>query len=604
MTLKKYPLAILLFFISSPITFSQNAVSDSIKLSEIVVTGSKSEISRKIVPLSLSQISSQDIENSGQINVLQTLNSFVPGIFVTERSLLGFGVGTGGSGSISMRGISSSPNTSVLVLIDGHPQYQGIFGHPLPDAYVASDVEKVEIIRGPASILYGSNAMAGVINMITKKQKAEGLMSSWGASFGSYNTQKFYGTLGYKKDKWNVFVSANHDQTDGIRANTDFNISNGYSKVGYEMNKHFNLNADFSIAQYNANDNGPIQNPAPFNIDITRGKAALSLDNKFENADGSFKIYHNFGEHILSDGFQSTDRNSGLMLFETFRFFGSNSITVGADFKQYGGTANRGLAANQLKTVNELALYAYTQQLLFKKMTLSAGLRLENNSVYGNELIPLLGLSYVCNSNTSFKASVSKGFRSPTIMEMYLYAPNADLLPERMMNYEISWLQSVPGNKLQLEFTAFAVNGENLIQIVPPVTMRQNAGTFSNKGIEFSGKYLINKSLMIHANYSFVDLDKLVLAAPRQQANLSVNYNYKIWNFNLSAQHIDQLYTRILPTEVAENYTLLNARVSVKPLKMLDIFVMANNLLNQQYEINYGYPMPGTYFNAGFNVRY
>ena len=604
MTLNKYPLAILLFFISSPITFSQNAVSDSIKLSEIVVTGSKTEISRKIVPLSLSQISSQDIENSGQINVLQTLNSFVPGIFVTERSLLGFGVGTGGSGSISMRGISSSPNTSVLVLIDGHPQYQGIFGHPLPDAYVASDVEKVEIIRGPASILYGSNAMAGVINMITKKQTAEGLMSSWGASFGSYNTQKFYGTLGYKKDKWNVFVSANHDQTDGIRANTDFNISNGYSKVGYEMNKHINLNADFSIAQYNANDNGPIQNPAPFNIDITRGKAALSLDNKFENADGSFKIYHNFGEHILSDGFQSTDRNSGLMLFETFRFFGSNSITVGADFKQYGGTANRGLAANQLKTVNELALYAYTQQLLFKKMTLSAGLRLENNSVYGNELIPLLGLSFVCNSNTSFKASVSKGFRSPTIMEMYLYAPNADLLPERMMNYEISWLQSVPGNKLQLELTAFAVNGENLIQIVPPVTMRQNAGTFSNKGIEFSGKYLINKSLMIHANYSFVDLDKSVLAAPRQQANLSVNYNYKIWNFNLSAQHIDQLYTRILPTEVAENYTLLNARVSVKPLKMLDIFVMANNLLNQQYEINYGYPMPGTYFNAGFNVRY
>lgn len=604
MTLKKYLIAILLFFIASNIAFSQNAVSDSIKLNEIVVTGSKTEISRKIVPLSLSQISSQDIENSGQINVLQTLNSFVPGIFVTERSLLGFGVGTGGSGSISMRGISSSPNTSVLVLIDGHPQYQGIFGHPLPDAYVASDVEKVEIIRGPASILYGSNAMAGVINMITKKQTAEGLKSSWGASFGSYNTQKFYGTLGYKKDKWNVFVSANHDQTDGIRANTDFNISNGYSKVGYEINKHINMNADFSIAQYNANDNGPIQTPSPFNIDITRGKAALSLDNKFDNADGSFKIYHNFGEHILSDGFQSTDRNSGLMLFETFRFFGNNSMTVGADFKQYGGTANRGLAANQLKTVNELALYAYTQQLLFKKTTLSAGLRLENNSVYGNELIPLLGLSYVYNSNTSFKASVSKGFRSPTIMEMYLYAPNADLLPERMMNYEISWLQSVPGNKLQLELTAFAVNGENLIQIVPPVTMRQNAGTFSNKGVEFSGKYFINKNLMIHGNYSFVDLDKPVLAAPRQQANLSVNYNCKIWNFNLSAQYVDRLYTSILPTAVTESYTLLNARVSVKPLKMLGIFVMVNNLLNQQYEINYGYPMPGTYFSAGFNVRY
>ena len=586
-------------------SFAQKTIPDSIKLAELVVTGSKTEISRKVVPLSVSQISTQDIENSGQINILPALNSYAPGIFVTERSLLGFGVGTGGSGAISMRGISSAPNTSVLVLIDGHPQYQGIFGHPLPDAYVASDVEKVEIIRGPASILYGSNAMAGVINIITKKQKDEGFKSSWGASYGSYNTQKYYGTIGYKKDKWNVFVSANHDQTDGIRPNTDFNISNGYAKVGYELNPHFNLNADYSIAKYNANDNGTIYVPTPFNIDITRGKAALSLDNKFENADGSLKVYHNFGEHTLSDGFHSTDRNSGVMFFETFRFFKNNNITVGTDFKQFGGIANRGAAVNQLKTVNEFAVYAYTQQLLFEKLTLSGGLRLENNSVYGNELIPMVGLSYVQNANTSFKASVSKGFRSPTVMEMYLYAPNAALLPERMLNYEISWLQSLLDNKLQTELTAFMVNGENLIQVVPPVvTMRQNIGTYNNKGIEFSAKYFVTKSLTLHANYSFVDIEKAVLAAPRQQANLSANYRYKIWNFNLSAQHINELYTRIVPTPVTQSYTLLNARISVKPIKMLDVFVMANNLLNQQYEINYGYPMPGTYFNAGFNIRY
>lgn len=585
--------------------FSQNLKMDSVKLSELIVTGSKTEVSRKVVPLSVSQISTKDIENSGQINILPTLNSYVPGIFVTERSLLGFGVGTGGSGAISMRGISSAPNTSVLVLIDGHPQYQGIFGHPLPDAYVASDVEKVEIIRGPASILYGSNAMAGVINIITRKQKDDGFKSSWGASLGSYNTQKYHGTIGYKKDKLNVFISANHDQTDGIRLNTDFNISNGYAKVGYELNQHFNLSADYSIAKYNANDNGTIYAPAPFNIDITRAKAALSLDNKFNKADGSLKIYHNFGEHTLSDGFHSTDRNSGAMLFETFRFFKNNSITVGTDFKQFGGIANRGAAANKLKTVNEVSLYAYAQQLLFDKLTLSAGLRLENNSVYGNELIPMAGVSYTQNTNTTFKASVSKGFRSPTVMEMYLYAPNADLLPERMLNYEISWLQSLLNNKLQTEITAFMVNGENLIQVVPPVvTMRQNIGTFNNKGIEFSAKYFVTKNLTLQGNYSFVDVEKVVLAAPRQQANASANYQYKIWNFNLSAQHIDKLYTRIMPTPITESYTLLNARVSVKPIKMLDVFVMANNLLNQQYEINYGYPMPGTYFNAGFNVRY
>lgn len=588
---------------------AQNKLNDSIKLSELVVTGSKTEISRRVVPLSVSQISSQELANSGQMNVLPALNSYTPGIFVTERSLLGFGVGTGGSGAISIRGISSQPNTSVLVLIDGHPQYQGIFGHPLADAYVASDIEKVEIIRGPASILYGSNAMAGVINLITKKQNAEGLKLSGGASYGSYNTQKYYGTLGYKKNKFSVFVSANHDQTDGVRANTDFNITNAYAKAAYEISKHLNVNADYSIAKFNANDNGTVYAPAPFNIDITRGKAALSFDNKFEKTDGSLKIYHNFGEHILSDGFQSTDRNSGVMLFETFHFFENNSLTIGTDFKQYGGTANRGLAANELKTINELALYAYTQQQLFSKLTLSAGIRLENNSVYGKAFVPMVGVSYIQSSQTSFKASVAKGFRNPTIMELYLYAPNALLQPESMMNYELTWLQTAFENKLQCELTAFVVNGENLIQIagIPPAMKRQNIGTFNNKGIEFSAKYHVGKGLMLHGNYSFVDIEKAVLASPRQQANLSLNYQYKIWNFNLSAQYIDQLYTRLQTntlTPITETYTLLNARVSARPLKMLDVFIMANNLLNQKYEINYGYPMPPTNFNIGFNVRY
>jgi iron complex outermembrane receptor protein len=112
---------------------------------------------------------------------------------------------------------------------------------------------------------------------------------------------------------------------------------------------------------------------------------------------------------------------------------------------------------------------------------------------------------------------------------------------------------------------------------------------------------------MLHGNYSLVDIEKAVLAAPRQQANLSLNYQYKIWNFNLSAQYIDQLYTRLQTntlSPITETYTLLNARVSARPLKMLDVFIMANNLLNQKYEINYGYPMPPTNFNIGFNVRY
>ena len=610
--MKKHLFLFLSALLAIQLSYSQSTAKDSVKLDDIIVTGSKIEISRKIVPVSVSQISKRDIENSGQMNILPLLNTFAPGIFVTERNVLGFGVSTGGSGSVSIRGVSGSPNTDVLVLIDGHPQYQGIFGHPLSDAYVASDVEKVEIIRGPASILYGSNAMAGAINIITKKQVEEGVKVNLGAAYGSFNTQKYYGTIGYKKDQLSVFASLNHDQTDGIRANTDFNITNGYTKVGYGLSKHLDLTADFSIAKYNGNDNGSVYAPpAPFNIDITRGKTSLSLENKYDKVEGALKFYHNFGTHDLSDGFHSTDRNSGLMFYQTLKLLPGSNITVGTDIKQYGGKVNQTAVKDSLITVNESAVYAYAQQTLLEKLNLSAGLRLEHNSKYGSELVPFAGLTYNPTESTTFKANVSKGFRSPTIMELYLYAPNPDLKPERMMNYEVSWLQALLDNRLQFDLTAYVVKGDNMIQVtpgVPPAMTRKNLGAFTNKGIEFSAKYFVLKNLYINANYSYLDLDKPVLAAPRQQINVNVNYSYKIWSLNVSSQYVEKLYSAVYsspaqPITKALNYNVLNARLSVRPAKWLELFVAGSNLLDQKYEINYGYPMPGIYFNTGFNVR-
>lgn len=606
-------------------TYSQQTIKDSILLTDLIVTGSKTTISRKLIPITVSQITQKEIESTGQINILPALNYFVPGIFVTERNNFGFGVANGGSGSITMRGISSSPNTDVLILIDGHPQYQGIFGHPLADAYVASDVEKVEVIRGPASILYGSNAMAGAINIITRKQHKEGLAGTWGNSFGSYNTQKYYGTAGYKKDKLSVFISANHDQTDGTRKNTNFNISNEYLKVAYEINKNLNVTADVNIAGFEANDNGPVYTnptltvqphsvfaaPVPFGIDIIRGKTSLSIENKYDKAEGAFKIYHNFGEHTLTDGFHSTDRNSGGMLYQTFKPFSNNRTTIGTDFKQYGGTANKGIKKDSLITVNEAAVYVYTQQNLLEKVSVSGGIRLENNSKFGTEIVPMAGLTYHPTSFTTFKSSFSKGYRSPTVMEMYLYAPNPILKPERLLNYEISWLQSVLNSTLNFELSLFKLIGENFIQVVPAggVPVRQNVGTINNQGIEFSAKYDVLKNLFIHANYSYVNIKKEVIAAPRQQLNISANLRYNIMSLNVSAQYIEKLYTFISPNPlinavIQPDYLVLNTRITIRPIQQLELFVVSNNLLNQRYEINYGYPMPGINFSAGVNMKF
>ena len=95
---KKILLVLASLLFSFQFSYSQSAIKDSVRLEDVVVTGSKIEISRKLVPLSVSQVSRKDIENSGQINILPALNTYVPGIFVTERNVLGFGVSTGGSG--------------------------------------------------------------------------------------------------------------------------------------------------------------------------------------------------------------------------------------------------------------------------------------------------------------------------------------------------------------------------------------------------------------------------------------------------------------------------------------------------------------------------
>ena len=171
--MKKFAITVLGLLFLSYYLFSQS-LNDTIQLNEVVVTGNKTEITRNNVPLTISVINSSTIENSNESALLPIISEQVPGVFVTERGTTGFGVASGAAGQISIRGVGGSPNTQVLMLLDGHPQYMGIMGHPLPDSYVASDVERVEIIRGPASILYGSGAMGGVINIITKKQKVDG----------------------------------------------------------------------------------------------------------------------------------------------------------------------------------------------------------------------------------------------------------------------------------------------------------------------------------------------------------------------------------------------------------------------------------------------
>lgn len=611
---------VLLFMIAFVIItnsgFSQqnkSTLKDTINIDEVVITGTKTSVNRNNVPLTVSVVSKEKIENSSESALLPVLSEQVPGLFVTQRGITGFGVSTGSAGQITLRGIGGSPNTQVLILLNGNPQFMGIMGHPLSDAYIASDVEKVEIIRGPASTLYGTNAMGGVINIITKEQKEDGFRANARVMYGSYNTQKYMITSGFKKNGFNVFASFNHDQTNGHRDSSDFKINNGYFRMGYDINKHLNINADFSLANFDATDPGPEDSKAGYTIDITRGMGAVALGNKFDKISGSLRFFYNFGEHNITDGFHSKDKNYGILFYQTFNLFKGNTITVGTDYKQYGGIAENVKAMNGNgmvfgdTTVWEMAGYAYIQQELFKKLVLNAGFRLEHNSVFGNEPVPTGGFAYHPTSTTTLKASVAKGFRSPTIRELYLWTPaNANLKPERMVNYEIGALQKLMGNKLLLELTLFKAKGDNLIQTVmgPTGPKNENTGKFSNTGVEFAGTYKPTNKLTLNTNYSYISMKEPIVASPEQQLFLSGTYKWTRLSINISVQHIHNLYTQLTPQKEKNSYTLLNSRVSYMINKYVDVFVKGENLTDKKYYINYAYPMPGIIVFGGFNLHF
>lgn len=603
---------------------------------QIVISANKINTHRDQVPMSISVITQKQIEQSSASNVLPIISSQIPGLFVTERGISGFGLSSGSAGKISIRGVGGSETSfPVLVLIDGQPQFMGIFGHPIPDSYASSDIEKVEVIKGPASILYGTNAMGGVINLITKKNVTEGFRFKARSMVGSYSTWKLNGSAAYKKDKFSIFSSWNHDETDGHRANSAFKINNGFIKLGYEINEHFSVTANLNRSDFKAFDPGSIyaENPElyddnSFFVDITRTSSYLTLTNKFDKIEGGLKVYYMSGDHLVSNGrepdWNSIDENTGFSFYQGLRLFKNSLISVGIDTKKYGGKGSpvmlpsfeNGEFAGMIPStyndswinISETGVYAIIQQK-FNRLTLNAGARVEHHSLFGSEVVPQLGAAFSASETTKLKASVAKGFRSPSIRELYLFPPaNANLKPERMWNYELSWIQYFMNKRLCIETNIYLAEGENLITTMPnpsppPAVLNVNTGHFSHKGIELDSKYRISNKLNLHSSYSYLNMNSPKIASPKHQFFIGGEFHLPSFNFNLQLQHIGNLYTNV-NTKATQNYTLVNAKVNYRLNKNILFFVSGENLLDIEYEIQYGYPMPGTTLFSGVSFNF
>ncbi len=169
------------------------------------------------------------------------------------------------------------------MLIDGHPQYMGLMGHPLADSYQSMLADKVEVLRGPASVLYGSNAMGGVINIVTDEKKADGRQTNIRLGYGSYNTLQTEAMNRYRNGKFNHVITASYNRTDGHREDMGFEQFSGYTKFGYDFSSTWKAFADVNISHFNASNPGSITSPLLDNDShITRGMTSLSIENEYE----------------------------------------------------------------------------------------------------------------------------------------------------------------------------------------------------------------------------------------------------------------------------------------------------------------------------------
>lgn len=637
MKIRKSYLSIALMALAVQTGMAQEQKRDSLdtgkvyEIGEVVVTGTRNETDVRHLSQTVSVVNRSEIDQALQPSLLPVLTEQIPGLFVTSRGVMGYGVSGGAAGSISLRGLSGG-TARLMVMIDGHPQYAGIFGHPIADAYQSFLAERVEVLRGPASVLYGSNAMGGVINIVTRKMQEDGVKTNLRAGYGSYNTLDTELTNRIRKGRFSSVISGSYNRTDGHRADMGFEQYGGYAKLGYEMTDNWNLRGDVNVTHFNASYPGPVDAPL---LDgdqrITRGMTSFAVENRYEKTSGAVSFFYNWGNHWINDGytpsagegpqddrFNSRDNMMGVSLYQSTQFFKGNRITLGFDWFRYGGHAwseyvsgeNIGTTSELVdKHEDELAGYIDFRQDIGSWLTFNAGLRADHHSRIGLEWVPQAGLAFHLPHAIELKASASKGFRYPILREMYMFPPqNPDLQPESMWNYELAFSQRLMEGRLTYGVNFFYIDGKNLIQTLPNPNgsgmLNQNSGEIENTGVEIQAAYRIDRHWSVDGNYSFLHMENPIIAAPEHKLYAGANFSHGRWNVSTGVQYIAGLFTAVGDQPETEDFVLWNLRASFRACKWLDIWARGENLLAQEYEINAGYPMPRATVMAGFNLSF
>jgi len=619
--------------------------SDSIppmELDEVVVTASRVDLPLNLTAKQVTIISSREIERA-PVRSIEDLLNYVAGVDILQRGPHGV------QADISLRGGSFDQTAILLNGINLTNPQTGHYSFDIP--VNLSDIERIEIVQGPSSLVYGASAFAGGVNIITKKEThSNASLKLEGGMHGLFGAD---GRRAYKTAHVLHTLSAGYKRSDGYIRNSDYNIANLLWQSRFDINgSHIDMQAGLNDKAYGANTFYTAAYPNQF--DKTRG---LFLSVKGETS-GRLKLIPHFYWSRHYDEFQLIREGTpGVPAWYTdhnhhrSEVFGMNlnmQYASALGITSFGGEfRNEGILSNVLGRPMEDTIGRYTKSdnrtnisyflehnFILDKFTLSLGGLLNYNTAIVNkfDFYPAMNASFRAKDNLSFYASWNKATRMPTFTELYYttatHIGNIDLEAEQSEAFEVGIKYTYP--MLRGSVAAFRMKGKNMIDWVktsPDALWESGNHTqLDKKGFEASLSFNLKEGFDTNQPFQSFSLGYMYIHQNKVEGDLISNY---------TLNHLRHKLTASLHHEVVKNLTLSwhfrwqervgayvqyvdlqpGERVEYTPFGLLDVkanynrrhidlFVNANNIFNTTH-VDFGnIPQPSFWLTGGVSVKF
>jgi len=587
-----------------------NVFADTeLKTSEVFVTATRTPIPKKNVIADTTTINEEEIERAGSSSLTDLLQR-QPGIEIYN---------SGGQGKVSSLHIRGSESDHVVVLVDGLRVNQVTSGLTAFENIPLSQIEKIEIVRGASSSLYGAGAIGGVIQIFTKKG-VSGFKPYAAIGYGRYDTKTAQAGIRAGNDSTNYAINISSLSTDGFSAyktnNPIFNDRDGYNNLSLSGSINHKFNQDNSIG-----------------INFIKSSGNNKYDNRYDdpnfidrkNKMDTQVIGINFDNKITTDW--RSDLKIGQSIYKYNDFNGAIWTPNNSRQNQISWLNNINLSLGSLQlmydfnreTINKSLEYDKSERdnsgymigyLLNKdNHNFQANYRFDDNSAYGKFNTGNIGYSYKLNNEWAAAGSIGTAFRAPNFMDLYYPGySNPNLKPEESKNIEASLRYQKDIDKFSA--TVFQNKIDNFIQL-DSNWIPQNTEKAKFEGITFNGSTFIDH-FQLFGNATFqsaendVTHEKLTRRAKRY-GSLGLNYYFDQWNIgteiNASGSKTDACdpYEFSCPIKIS-GYAFVNLVADYRVKNDMKLNLRINNLLNKEYALAYdGQPgITGNYGSQGF----